>query len=65
MDITVQLGRPPKKEVAQNYSKAVGLSKEPLSKCFGDQVFDQVGNCGSVRVAVTKARICTVPYYGF
>ncbi len=56
MDITIQFAKPSKKGVVQNYSEAVGLSKEPPLKCFGDQVFDQVGNCGSVRVAVTEAQ---------
>ncbi len=40
MDITIQFARPSKKGVVQNYSEAVGLSKEPPLKYFGDQVFD-------------------------
>ena len=30
MDITIQFAGPPKKGVVQNYSEAVGLSKEPV-----------------------------------
>ncbi|MCJ7775354.1 MAG: hypothetical protein MUP08_03090 [Desulfobulbaceae bacterium] len=56
MDITIQFARPPKIGVVKNFCEAVGLSKEPPLKCFGGQVFDQVGNCGSVRVVVIEAR---------
>ncbi len=54
MNIALNFPSPLEKGVVQKYANSVGLTKEPPLKCFGGQIFSQIGRCGSVRVAITQ-----------
>ena len=56
MNIALNFPGPLKEGVVGKYAESVGLSEEPPLKCFGGQIFSQVGQCGSVRVVVTQKR---------
>ncbi len=56
MNIALDFPNPLKEGAVQKYAELVGLTKEPPLECFGGQIFTQGGQCGSVRVAVTKKR---------
>jgi hypothetical protein len=56
MDITLDFPAPLKEGVVRTFVEDVGLTREPLQKCFKGQLFSQVGTCGNIRVAVTKKR---------
>jgi len=56
MDIVLDYLSPLKEGVVGTFVDDVGLTKEPPKDYFKGQIFNQVSNCGNIRVAVTEKR---------
>ena len=56
MNITLDFPSPLEEGVVRKFAAEVGLTREPPLKCFGGQIFSQVGTCGRIRIAVTEKR---------